>query len=123
MKQDADANTETRRRERGVQRMNKNTFESPETPLWLGDKDPKKASEKLKRKKLKNKNNPLISGESALREWLERKSKAKSSREPDRVKALKKRQERAHKTQDLLLTKCYNALPKKSPLKTRFNTL
>jgi hypothetical protein len=101
----------------------KNAFEPPETPPWLGDKDPKEALEELKGRKLKNKTHPLVSGESAMREWLERKSKAKSSREPDRVKALKERQEKVHKTQDLLLTEGYNALPNKSPLKKRFNTL
>jgi hypothetical protein len=101
----------------------KNAFEPPETPEWVGGKDPKEALEELKGRKLKNKEDPIISGESALREWLVRKSKAKASRKPDRAKALKKKQEKVHKTQDLLLTDCYNDLPDKCPLKTRFNTL
>jgi len=101
----------------------KNAFEPPETPEWLGDKDPKEALEELKGRKLKNKIHPLISGESALKGWLKKKSKERSDRKPDRVKALKKRQEKVHVTQDLLLTDCYNDLPDGSPLKRRYNTL
>ena len=77
----------------------KNTFEPPETPEWLGDKDPKTALEELKRLKLskdfKYKTDPLISGEEALQAWLERKLNTKNYRkektEANRIKSFNSR--------------------------------
>ena len=109
----------------------KNTFEPPETPAWLGNKDPKTALEELKRLKLskdfKYKTDPLISGEEALQAWLERKLNTKNYRkektEANRIKSFNKKEEEIHETQDLLLTECYNALPQGCPLKVAHNPL